>query len=71
MNKKIINYNEKLYVLIRDISKEYIDSRIKGTREEVLKLWQEALMCDKILQNNTHYLFVNNIDDVEFTEEKF
>ena len=67
---QIIEMNGKLYLLIRTISKEYIDSRKKGTKEEVLKLWQEGLKADKILQNSTEYIFVNSIDDVDFEEVK-
>lgn len=67
---QIIEMNGKLYLLIRTISKEYIDSRKKGTKEEVLKLWQEGLKADKILQNTTEYIFVNCIDDVDFEEVK-
>lgn len=67
---QIIEMNGKLYILIRTISKEYIDSRKKGTKEEVLKLWQEGLKADKILQNSTEYIFVNSIDDVDFEEVK-
>lgn len=65
---RIINYNGKLYILLREISKSFIDTRKKGTIEEVINMYKEAIKAEKILQNNDYYLLVNLVDDVEFEE---
>lgn len=65
---RIINYNGKLYILLREISKSFIDTRKKGTIEEVINMYKDAIKAEKILQNNDYYLLVNLVDDVEFEE---
>tara|TARA_Y100001978_G_scaffold169510_1_gene158437 strand:- start:73 stop:261 length:189 start_codon:yes stop_codon:yes gene_type:complete len=57
---KFIRQGDKLWVLKRKVKKSsFLDmSSVKGFME-----WIE---CDHVLQDDSHYLFVNSVDDVEY-----
>lgn len=57
---QIVNKGDKLYNLVRAINKD-----VFKTKDDV-KIYMEYIHCDNTLQHQGKYLFVRNIDDVEF-----
>jgi hypothetical protein len=67
MFSQLYYHNEKAYILKRKIPITHFN--IKGKIElEYVKGWRDWLGCDHVLRDTTHYLFVNNIQDIEFEE---
>ena len=60
---KIIEFNGKMYQLVRTIKQEQV-----GTNMEGLKAWRDYLHCDHVLKHNEFYLMVRYVDDIEWEE---
>lgn len=60
---EIIEFNGKMYQLVRTIKAEQV-----GTNMEGLKAWRDYLHCDHVLKHNDHYLMVRYVDDIEWQE---
>lgn len=60
---EIIEFNSKMYQLVRTIKQEQV-----GTNMEGLKAWRDYLHCDHVLKHNDHYLMVRYVDDIEWEE---
>lgn len=60
----MIKYGDKFYVLVRQIKKNMF------TEMSHVKEYKEYIHAEHVLQNGEHYLFVNNIDEIEFEEIK-
>jgi hypothetical protein len=60
---EIIEFNGKMYQLVRTIKQEQV-----GTNMEGLKAWRDYLHCDHVLRHNDHYLMVRYVDDIEWEE---
>mgnify|MGYP001039975724 FL=1 len=60
---KIVEFNEKLYVLVRTIKVSQVNGNMEG-----LKAWRDMLHCDHVLKHNEHYLMVRYVDDIEWEE---
>lgn len=58
----IVEFNDNLYQLIRMIKKT------RFTDIEGVKIYSEYLHADSIKQNQTHYLFLRDIPDIEYEE---
>lgn len=65
-----INHNDKLYQVKRRMLRHNFDAQGKSPNLELVKMWHEHLGYDHVLQDQTHFIFVNEIDDVEFEEVK-
>lgn len=60
---EIIEFNSKMYQLVRTIKQEQV-----GTNMEGLKAWRDYLHCDHVLKHNGYYLMVRYVDDIEWEE---
>ena len=60
---EIIEFNGKMYQLVRTIKQEQV-----GTNMEGLKAWRDYLHCDHVLKHNDHFLMVRYVDDIEWEE---
>ena len=60
---EIIEFNGKMYQLVRTIKHEQV-----GTNMEGLKAWRDYLHCDHVLKHNDYYLMVRYVDDIEWEE---
>ncbi len=60
---EIIEFNGKMYQLVRTIKQEQV-----GTNMEGLKAWRDFLHCDHVLRHNDHFLMVRYVDDIEWEE---
>lgn len=60
----MIKYGEKYYVLIRQIRKNMFTEMLH------VKEYKEHIHAEHTLQNGEYYLFVNNVDEIEFEEIK-
>ena len=58
----MIKYGEKFYILKRQIRKS------RFTELSDVKEYKEYINAEHVLQNGEFYMFVNNVDDVEFEE---
>lgn len=62
---EIVEFNGKLYQLVRTISIEQVNGNMEG-----LKAWRDYLNCDHVLKHNNLFLMVRFIDDIEWEEIK-
>jgi len=60
MNDRVIEINDKLYIVKRTIS----ESQVKGDTE-ALKIWTQLLGCDRSFKNNGTYYIVKDITDIK------
>lgn len=60
---EIVEFNGKLYQLVRTISIEQVNGNMEG-----LKAWRDYLNCDHVLKHNNLFLMVRFIDDIEWEE---
>jgi len=63
----LYKHGEKLFQIKRKIP---LHNFIKDgqTSLEFVKAWRDWLGAEHVLRTQTHYLFVMNVDDVEFEE---
>ena len=60
---QIVEFNGKLYQLVRTIKVAQVNGNMEG-----LKAWRDFLYCDHVLRHNDHYLMVRFVDDIEWEE---
>lgn len=60
---QIVEFNEKLYQLVRTIKVSQVGNNMEG-----LKAWRDFLHCDHVLKHNELYLMVRFVDDIEWEE---
>lgn len=60
---EIVEFNGKLYQLIRTISVAQVNGNMDG-----LKAWRDYLNCDHVLRHRDHFLMVRFVDDIEWEE---
>ncbi len=58
----MIKYGDKFYILKRQIRKSMF------TELSDVKDYKEYIHAEHVLQNGEFYMFVNNVDDIEFEE---
>lgn len=63
MNQKVIQINDKLYIVHRTITEEQVNKNIEG-----LKAWTEMLGCDRSFKNNGVYYIVKDITDINYEQ---
>jgi hypothetical protein len=60
---KIVEFNGKMYELVRSIRVEQVKGNMKG-----LRAWRDKLGCDHVLRHQDHFLMVRFVDDIEWEE---
>jgi len=60
---RIVEFNGKLYQLIRTISVDQVNGNMDG-----LKAWRDYLACDHVLRHGNKFLMVRFVDDIEWEE---
>lgn len=63
MNDRVIEINDKLYIVKRTIS----ETQVKGDTE-ALKIWTQMLGCDRSFKNNGTYYIVKDITDINYEQ---
>lgn len=63
--KQLYYHNDIAYLIKRRIPHHNFQGE---NAKKMVKAWMEYLDCDNVLQNPTHYLFVELIPEVEFEE---
>ena len=67
MLKQLYYHNDKAYLINRRIPTHNFEKN-KQINLEFVKAWMEYLGCDHVLRDQTHFIFVETIEDVEFEE---
>lgn len=65
----LYKHGDKLYQVKREIPHHNF-IKDNQTSLEYVKAWRDWLGVDHVLKTQTHFLFVMNVDDVEFEEVK-
>ena len=60
---KIVEFNGKMYELVRTIKVEQVNNNMEG-----LRAWRDKLGCDHVLRHQDHFLMVRFVDDIEWEE---
>ena len=60
---KIVEFNGKMYELVRTIKVEQVNNNMEG-----LRAWRDMLGCDHVLRHQDHFLMVRFVDDIEWEE---
>jgi hypothetical protein len=66
--KQLFKFNDKLYVIVRDIATHNFENSNGSINMEVLKAWRDHLGCDHVLRHNDRYLLVQTIQDAIIDE---
>jgi hypothetical protein len=68
--KQLYKHNDKYYIIHRSISISLFTDKDGIVDLEGVKIWRDGLpKVDHVLRNETHFLFVENIQDAEIVEE--
>lgn len=68
--KKLYKHNDKWYIIHRDISISLFTNKEGVIDLEGVKEWRDYLPnVDHVLRNETHFLFVETIQEAEIIEE--
>lgn len=67
MLKQLYYHNNKAYLINRRIPVHNFEKN-KQVNLEFVKAWMEWLGCDHVLRDQTHFIFVEKIEDIEFEE---
>lgn len=65
--KQLYYHNNKAYLINRRIPVHNFEKN-KQVNLEFVKAWMEWLGCDHVLRDQTHFIFVEKIEDIEFEE---
>lgn len=60
---KVVEFNGKMYELVRSIRVEQVNGNMEG-----LRAWRDKLGCDHVLRHQDHFLMVRFVDDIEWEE---
>jgi hypothetical protein len=66
--KQLFKFNDKLYVIVRDMATHNFENSNGSINMEVLKAWRDHLGCDHVLRHNDRYLLVQTIQDAIIDE---
>ena len=66
--KQLFKFNDKLYVIVRDMATHNFENSNCSINMEVLKAWRDHLGCDHVLRHNDRYLLVQTIQDAIIDE---
>ena len=67
--KQLYYHNDKAYLINRRIP-VHIFEKNNQINFEFVKAWMEWLGCDHVLRDQTHFIFVETIKDIEGEEIK-
>ena len=68
--KQLYKHNDKYYIIHRSISISLFTDKEGIVDLEGVKIWRDGLpKVDHVLRNETHFLFVENIQDAEIIED--
>ncbi len=67
--KQLFKFNDKLYVIVRDMATHNFENKNGSINMEVLKAWRDYLGCDHVLRHNDRYLLVQTIQDAIIEDE--
>jgi hypothetical protein len=67
--KQLFKFNDKLYVIVRDMATHNFENSNGSINMEVLKAWRDHLGCDHVLRHNDRYLLVQTIQDAIIDED--
>lgn len=67
MFKQLYYHNNKAYLVNRRIPTHNFEKNGELNLDFV-KAWRDYLRCDHVLRDQSHFIFVETIDDVEFEE---
>lgn len=68
--KQFYKHNDKYYFIHRSIAISLFTDKEGKIDLEGVKIWRDGLpMVDHVLRNETHFLFVETIQDAEIVEE--
>mgnify|MGYP001569880508 CR=1 FL=1 len=60
---KVVEFNGKMYELVRSIRVEQVNGNMEG-----LRAWRDKLGCDHVLRHQDHFLMIRFVDDIEWEE---
>ena len=67
---ELYKHNDKCYLVRRRIAHTFFTNKEGQLDAEKIKAWRDYLPnVDHVLRNETHYLFVETIQDAEIIEE--
>lgn len=66
--KQLFKFNDKLYVVVRDMALHNFLNKDGSVNMEVLKTWRDWLGCDHVLKHNERFLLVQTIQEAIIDE---
>jgi hypothetical protein len=66
--KQLFKYNDKLYVIVRDMALHNFTNKGGDVNTEKLRAWRDYLGCDHVLKHNERFLLVQTIQEAEIDE---
>jgi hypothetical protein len=66
--KQLFKFNDKLYVVVRDMALHNFLNRDGSVNMEVLRAWRDHMGCDHVLKQNERFLLVQTIQDAIIDE---
>jgi hypothetical protein len=66
--KQLFKFNDKLYVVVRNVPTHNFENKDGSVNMEVLKAWRDHVGCDHVIKHNERFLLVQTIQEAEIDE---
>jgi hypothetical protein len=67
MLKRLFKNGDDLYVVIREFPIGYMTYKDGTVKNDLFNLWKEHLGADKVLKNQTHFVFCETVTEPEWS----
>jgi hypothetical protein len=66
--KQLYLHGEKSYIVLRRVLESHFHNKENNPQLEYVQMYRDWVGADHVLRDQTHYIFCETIDDVEFEE---
>jgi ethanolamine ammonia-lyase large subunit len=66
--KQLYFHNDKAYLIIRRVLESHFYGKGNSPQLEYVQMYRDWCGADHVLRDQTHYMFCETIEDVEFEE---
>jgi hypothetical protein len=68
IGKELFKNGNDLYIILRKIHIHNLSNKNGSVKAELFNAWKEYLGSDKVLKNQTHFLFCETIQEPEWED---
>jgi hypothetical protein len=66
--KQLYIHNEKAYFVLKRVLEQHFNDKQNNPKLEYIQMYRDWIGADHVLRDQSHYIFCETIQDVEFEE---